>query len=97
MIKAEYYVKGKSEAFEKFRHKRFVDQKIVEQKTYQSHFTDDGELYRRRTGDTRRKNEVSENSTKKLEKRMARIEARRAAKAERSQEAQNGQNLDMTV
>ncbi|MGN0193166.1 MAG: hypothetical protein ACI4CY_06565 [Candidatus Gastranaerophilaceae bacterium] len=94
MIKSEYYVKGKSEAFEKFRHKRFVDQKIVEQKTYQSHLIDDGELYRRRTGDTRRKNEVSENSAKKQEKRMARIEACRVAKSEPQQVAQN---LDVNV
>ena len=54
----------------------------------------DGSFYFRRGEETYRKSDVARKSQMKQEKRMARIEARRAAKAE---QAQTGQNLDMTV
>lgn len=57
----------------------------------------DGSFYFRRGDETIRKSDVARKSQKKQEKRMARIESRRAAKAERSNEAQTGQNLDVNV
>lgn len=59
--------------------------------------TEEGKVFFRRGNETYRKSDVAAKSKMKLEKRMARIEERRAAKAERSQETQTGQNLDMTV
>ena len=54
----------------------------------------DGSFYFRRGDETYRKSDVARQSQKTQEKRMARIEARRAAKSEQQQVAQN---LDVTV
>lgn len=55
---------------------------------------EDGKVFFRRGSETFRKSDVAAKSKMKHEKRMARIEARRVAKSEQQQVAQN---LDVNV
>lgn len=62
---------------------------LRQNKMFTSHKAEDGTFYVRRTGDTFRKAKVAENSSKKFEKRMDRINSRRPEVEVKSEPEEN--------